>query len=186
MSSRLARFLLRIFGWRIEGGVPASLHKYVIIAAPHTSWSDFFLGLATRAAMGRKIYFLGKQSLFKGPLGWTMRALGGYPVDRSKATGLVDQVIAMFQDKEAFAIALAPEGTRKKVTEFRSGFYYIAAGAGVPIICVQLNYGTKRVVFREPFYPTENASEDLRILWNYFVGVKGKRAELGITEKKRA
>jgi len=184
MSPRFARFILRLFGWRVEGTIPESLKKYVVIAAPHTSWWDFFLGLFGRAAIGRKIVFLGKDSLFKPPLGWVMRSLGGYPVDRSKHTKLVDQVIDLFNQKSEFAISLAPEGTRKKVSEFKTGFYFIAKGAHVPIICVTMDYGHKILSFGPPFYPTTDTEEDLRTLWNYFVGVRGKRPHLSITEKK--
>jgi len=184
MSPGFARFVMRLFGWRVEGEIPQSLHKFVVIAAPHTSWWDFPLGIASRAAIGRKILFLGKDSLFNPPLGWFMRWLGGYPVDRSKHSKLVDQVVTMFNEKKEFAISLAPEGTRKKVTEFKSGFYYIARGVGVPIICVSMDYRNKKVTFSSPFYPTENAQEDLRKLWNHFIGVHGKRPELGITEAK--
>lgn len=184
MSPRFANFILRLFGWHVEGTIPLSLKKYVVIAAPHTSWWDFFLGLFGRAAIGRKIVFLGKDSLFKPPLGWVMRWLGGYPVDRSKHTKLVDQVITLFNQKEEFAVSLAPEGTRKKVTEFRSGFYYIARGARVPIICVKMDYGNKKLIFSPPFYPTHDAQWDLNQLWNHFIGVRGKRPQLGITDAK--
>jgi len=184
MSPRFARFIMRLFGWHIEGTIPESLHKYVVIAAPHTSWWDFFVGLLARAAIDRRILFLAKNSLFKPPLGWFMRWLGGYPVDRSKNTKLVDQVITLFNQKSELALSIAPEGTRKRVTEFKTGFYYIARGAKVPIICVRLDYGNKKVTFSPPFYPTENAQEDLRKLWNHFVGVRGKRPELSVMDEK--
>jgi 1-acyl-sn-glycerol-3-phosphate acyltransferase len=180
MSRTLARWILRLASWKVEGDIPAHLHKYVIIAAPHTSWTDFFLGLATRKAIGRKIAFLGKQSLFKPPLGWIMRWLGGYPVDRTKPQGLVEQVVAYFDGNAEFAIALAPEGTRRKVSEFRTGFYHIARGAGVPIICAQLDYAKRRVRFAPPFYPSQDSHGDLEKLWNHFTGVSGRKPGLGI------
>jgi 1-acyl-sn-glycerol-3-phosphate acyltransferase len=173
-----------MFGWRVEGTIPETLKKYIVIAAPHTSWWDFFLGLLSRSVIRRKVHFLGKNSLFQPPLGWIMRALGGYPVDRSKHTKLVDQVIEMFRTKDAFAIALAPEGTRKKVQEFKTGFYFIARGAGVPIICATLDYGHKKVSFAPPFYPTEDTTSDLRTIWNHFVGVRGKHPSNSITGQK--
>jgi len=182
MSPGIARFILRLFGWRVEGNIPPALSKVVVIAAPHTSWWDFPLGILARAAIGRKIHFLGKASLFKPPWGWLMRWLGGHPVDRTKHSNLVQQVVDLFNQKSDFAIALAPEGTRKKVTEFKSGFYYIARGAQVPIICVRMDYGHRVVSFGTPLDTSENTEEDLRKLWNHFVGVRGKRPEQGITE----
>ena len=181
MSPALARGVLKLFGWDVEGGIPDALRKYVVIAAPHTSWWDFPLGIFARAATGRRIYFLGKDGLFKPPFGWVMRWLGGYPVDRSRHTNLVHEVISLFDTKDDFAIALAPEGTRKKVEEFKTGFYFIAVGAGVPVICVKMDYGQRNVVFSEPFYPTGNAEQDIRELWNHFHGVQGKRPGKGIT-----
>jgi 1-acyl-sn-glycerol-3-phosphate acyltransferase len=180
MSPSVARFILGIFGWKVEGELPASLRKYIIIAAPHTSWWDFPLGLLARAAIGRHIYFLGKASLFRPPFGWIMRALGGYPVDRSKRSNVVDQVVELYNTHEDFAIALAPEGTRKKVSEFKSGFYHIAKGAGIPIICVKFDYRDRRVIYGQPFFPSDDTEADLKFLWDYFAGVQGKRPDQGI------
>jgi 1-acyl-sn-glycerol-3-phosphate acyltransferase len=184
MMRYVARGILALFGWRIEGTIPDTIRKYVVIAAPHTSWWDFPLGLLGRCAIGRKIHFLGKKSLFKPPVGWLMRLLGGYPVDRSRHTRQVDQVVELFNSKEEFAIALAPEGTRKRVDEFKTGFYYIARGAQVPVICASLDFGNRKVIFSEPFFPTENAERDLRLLWKHFTGVRGKRPAQGIFDTK--
>jgi 1-acyl-sn-glycerol-3-phosphate acyltransferase len=181
MSPRVARFILGIFGWKVEGELPASMRKYIIIVAPHTSWWDFPVGLLARAAIGRHIYFLGKASLFNPPFGGLMRWLGGVPVDRTKRNNAVEQVIELYDAHEDFAIALAPEGTRRKVSEFKTGFYYIAKGAGIPIICVQFDYKHRCVLYGKPFYTSNDAEEDLRKLWSYFAGVEGKRAEQGIS-----
>lgn len=180
MARGFARMILRILGWKVVGEIPPSLHKYVVIAAPHTSWWDFPLGVVARAATGRRIYFLGKRSLFKPPFGWVMRWLGGYPVNRSKSGQIVDQVVEMFDNHRDFAIALAPEGTRQKVSAFRTGFYYIAKGAGVPVICAALDFGRRRVVFSAPFFLSPDADADLQKLWNHFAGVRGKRPGKGI------
>ena len=172
--------ILGLFGWRVEGSIPDDLRKFVAIPAPHTSGWDFPLGLFARAAVGRKIKYLGKKSLFKPPLGWIMRALGGYPVDRTERKGLVDQVVDIYNSKEDFAIAIAPEGTRNKVDKFKTGFYYIAKGAGVPIIPVKMDYGRKVVEYCPPFYPTDDTEADLAYLWNYFKGVRGKHPDKSI------
>lgn len=183
MATAANRFL-GLFGWKLVNNVPAHLKKYVVAVAPHTSWKDFFLGLIVRSAMGRKIYYLGKKELFDSPAGFFFRLTGGKPVDRKSNTGLVDQVVELFNGNEEFAIAIAPEGTRKKVSEFRTGFYYIARKAGVPIIPALLDYEKKEVRFLEPFYPGNDAHKDLDALWNLFEGVKGAKPDQGIVGKK--
>ncbi|MBK9985086.1 MAG: 1-acyl-sn-glycerol-3-phosphate acyltransferase [Saprospiraceae bacterium] len=110
----LSRLILRILGWKVILEIPADLKKYVVAVAPHTSWKDFFLGLVVRSSIGRKIYYLGKKELFDSPFGFFFWWTGGRPVDRKQKTGLVDQVVALFNGSEEFAIGIAPEGTRKK------------------------------------------------------------------------
>ena len=114
----LAHLVLRIFGWEVKGGIPANLKKFVIAVAPHTSWKDFFLGIVVRATLKRKIYYLAKKELFDSPFGFFFWWTGGRPVDRKNKTGLVEQVVKLFNGSEEFAIAVAPEGTRKKVQNF--------------------------------------------------------------------
>lgn len=179
---------MKLLGWEVRGSIPEDIKKFVIIAAPHTSAWDFPLGVLARAYIGRQdIKFVGKKSLFKGPQGWLMRALGGYPVDRSVSQNFVESVVQIFDAHDAFAVALAPEGTRKKVERFKTGFYYIAKGAQVPIFMVTFDYEDKRVTYDPvPFYPTEDAEKDLAYLWNYYVGVKGKIPEWGIFSSDQA
>jgi len=173
--------ILNLFGWKVEGGIPPELKKYVVIAAPHTSALDFPLGLFARGSLGEDIKYIGKKSLFKQPFGGLMRKLGGYPVDRSKSQNFVQSVVDIFDRHDRFAIALAPEGTRKKVDKFRTGFYYIAKGARIPIIFVTFDYATRVVTFDpEPFYPTEDAEADLKYIWQYYKGVQGRNPESGI------
>ena len=182
--SLIARFILRVFGWRLVNGIPPNLKKYVVAVAPHTSWKDFLLGLLVRAALGRKIYYLGKKELFDGPFGFFFWWTGGRPVDRKIKTGLVDQVVKLFNGSEEFAIAVAPEGTRQKVQNFRTGFYYIAKKAGVPIIPCLLDYEHKQARFLPPFYPTADAEKDMDTLWHFYENVKGANAERSISGKR--
>ena len=163
------RAVLSLFGWKVTGGIDPDLKKFVLIAAPHNSAMDFPLGLFARMSIGRDIKYIGKKSLFKPPLGWAMRVLGGYPVDRSKSTNYVQSIVDIFDQHEEFAIALAPEGTRKKVEKFRTGFYYIAKGAGVPIVLVRFDQKKKEVHFNpEPFWPTDDAEADIDWIWKYY------------------
>jgi 1-acyl-sn-glycerol-3-phosphate acyltransferase len=180
----ISHIILSLFGWKIINEIPPDLKKYIIIVAPHTSWKDFILGILVRSAAGLKAYYLGKKELFDSPVGFLFRWTGGKPVDRNHSTGLVDQVAALFNSHDAFAIAIAPEGTRKKVSDFKTGFYYMAKQAGVPVIPCLFDYEHKTVHFLPPFYPTEDVEKDLDTLWNFFVGVNGARAEYGITGKR--
>lgn len=180
----IAIFILRLFGWRLVNGIPPGLKKYVVIVAPHTSWKDFFLGLLIRGALGRKIYYLAKKELFDSLFGFFFWWTGGKPVDRKIKTGLVEQVVKLFNGSDEFAIAVAPEGTRQKVQDFKSGFYYIAREAKVPIIPCLLDYENKEARFLPPFYPTSDAEKDLDYLWSMYDGVKGADAAKGITGRR--
>jgi hypothetical protein len=141
---RLGWWLLRQGGWRFEGQMP-NLPKFVCIVAPHTSNWDFPVGLAAKWALGFDSHWWGKHTLFYPPLGWFMRANGGIPVDRANHHNFVDATVAAFHAEPQFALTLAPEGTRKKVSQWRTGFWHVAKGAGVPICCVALDWGRKVV-----------------------------------------
>ncbi|HEY0928635.1 MAG TPA: lysophospholipid acyltransferase family protein [Gemmatimonas sp.] len=121
------------------------LPQFVVIVAPHTSNWDFIIGLAAKWALGFGSSWWGKASLFRPPLGWFMRAIGGIPIDRRAKTNVVEQTIAEFRAHPQFVLTLAPEGTRKQVTAWKSGFWHVAQGAGVPICCVAFDWG-RRVV----------------------------------------
>lgn len=165
---------LELVGWKIKGDYAKEIKKKVLIVVPHTSSWDFPLGLLVRGAIQAEIQFVGKRSLFKPPFGWIFRSLGGVPVDRSKSNNFVQSVIDVFNSRDKFNIVLAPEGTRKKVEKLKSGFYFIAKGAGVPIQMVRFNFGEKQVEFRAPFYPTDDFEADMQLIEDYFRGIKGK------------
>jgi 1-acyl-sn-glycerol-3-phosphate acyltransferase len=171
----------RIFGWRIRGTVPVGLKKYVVAVGPHTSNWDFLIGVAARSILKmQKAKFLGKSQLFRPPFGWFFRAIGGYPVDRSKSSDMVEQVATFFKEHDEFILAMAPEGTRKKVEKLRTGFYYIARAAGVPVVPVAFDFGRREVVLGEPLYPSQFES-DMRSLVTFFAAARGRNPELGIT-----
>ena len=181
MLRPLYLFLFRLFGWRINGSFPGELKKYIIAVAPHTSNWDFPVGVAARSILRiQKARFLGKSQLFKPPYGWLFRALGGYPVERSTSHDLVDQVVKIFNSHEEFILALAPEGTRKKVEKFKTGFYYIAKKANVPIIPVGFDFGKKEVVLGQPLFPSDSIEADFEILYSFYRSIKGRNPELGI------
>lgn len=173
--------IFKLLGWRIEGDFPRHIRKYIVAVAPHTSNWDFPLGVMARSILRREdAHFLGKHSLFKPPFGWFFRWLGGYPVDRSSSHDVVQQVVDIFNAHEDFILALAPEGTRKKVEKLRTGFYYIAKGAKVPIVPVGFDFSMKRIVIGYPMMPTDNFEEDMNSLLTFYRKMKGKNPELGI------
>jgi 1-acyl-sn-glycerol-3-phosphate acyltransferase len=170
----------KILGWRAIGNTSFSkntVKKAIIIAAPHTSWHDFYIGVLLRSVAQVKTNFVGKKELFVFPVGWFFKALGGAPINRQSSENKVDAIAKLFNQKEEFRMTLAPEGTRKKVTEWRTGFYYIAKKANVPIIMFTLDFENKQNIISEPFYPTNNTEADFEFIANFYKGVKGKVAE---------
>lgn len=167
-------FFFRLAGWKISGDVPRNLNKYIIAVAPHTSNWDFMIGLAVRSIMGFRSNFLGKKELFRFPWGFLFRQLGGYPVDRSKSENKVDQIVAVINNTPYFVIAVAPEGTRKSVNRWKTGFYQIAFKAGIPIVFVSLDYSKKLITFNQPFTPSGSYEADVRLIEPLFKDVLGK------------
>lgn len=177
MLHALAKFIyFKVLGWQLVGEFP-DVKKCVVIVIPHTHWLDFPLGVIVRKVLNREIHYIGKKSLFQPPFGWFFRWMGGTPVDRSKKQKMVDAVADVFDSKEIFRFALAPEGTRKKVKALRTGFYYIAKKAEVPIVMVAFDYGKKQVKFSEPLWTTDNINLDFRKVRQFFKGVKGRIPE---------
>ena len=173
----VARVGLRLSGWRVEGQFPAD-SRYVLIGAPHTSNWDFPLALGVCFACNVKIYWMGKSSLFRGLAGPVMRWLGGIPVNRDKPGGLVGQMITAFGRQPELVLAIPPEGTRSRVSVWKTGFYYIAQRAGVPVLPVYVD-GARKVVGIAPlFYPTGDLEGDLPKIRAIYAGKQGIRAEL--------
>lgn len=175
MKKGIYKFIFfRMMGWKIVGTLAPEIEKCVMMVMPHTSWHDFYLGLFTRGITGLEMNWVGKKELFRFPFNSYFRWMGGEPLDRTGGLNKVDSIAAVFKKKTIFRLAVLPEGTRKKVNELKTGFYYIALKANVPIIPVAFNFGKKEVNIGKPFYPTGNINSDLKILTQHFVGVKGK------------
>ncbi len=176
--------LLLIFkgmGWKTQGSVPQNINKYIVAVAPHTSSWDFVIGILARSVLNiQSAKFIGKDSLFKPPFGWFFRAVGGYPVDRSGHKDMTDEIAYIFDQHEKFILGLAPEGTRKKVDKLRTGFYYIAKKANVPIVPVGFDFAKKTVVVAKPFYPTDDFEQDMQYLTSFYSTIRGKNPLLGI------
>ena len=156
------------------GSFPGHLDKFVIAVVPHTSWVDFFLGLLVREVWNEPINWVGKKSLFKAPFGWFFKLMGGAPIDRSKNNDAVSAAAKVFAKREKFRLTLAPEGTRKKVSQWKTGFYYIAKAAEVPVVLVAFDFGKKQVKISEPLIATDDKVSDFLVYKNFFKGVIGK------------
>ena len=168
---RLIRHLLlawfRRSGWTIAGTLPPD-PKFILMGASHTSNWDFLIFLGAVQALGRKVHFIGKHSLFRWPLGGFMRALGGIPVDRSARQDLVGQVVAQIDAHEEFVLVIAPEGTRSRTTAWKTGFYQIALKAKVPIVAAGPDYPTRRGVFGPLIRPTGDYGQDMKPAFAFF------------------
>ena len=169
----------RLMGWKIVGTIDPNIKKCVLMVLPHTSWHDFYLGIFTRGITGIEMNFIAKKELFRFPFGYYFRWMGGAPLDRVGNLKKVDSIANLFENYDEFRLAIAPEGTRKKVNELKTGFYYIALKANVPIIPIAFDFGKKEVSLGLPVFPSGNIEEDIALLKKHFIGVKGKIPELG-------
>lgn len=157
----------------------AHLKKFVIIVGPHTSNWDFVILLAYRHLLRLKSGFLGKKELFVPPFGFIFRKLGGIPVDRKQSKNIVDDVVKIVEASETFIIALSPEGTRKKVDKLRTGFYFIAAKARIPIVMVGLDYRNKTIRLSDPLLPSDQA-RDFEKIFDFYRHIEGRHPEKGL------
>jgi len=170
---RLCAALLRICGWRLAGAMPDRA-KLVLIAAPHSSWWDGFWGLIMKSALGIDVSFMAKRELFAGPLGWLLRRAGGVPIERSQSSGVVEQMTARFAASERLWLGIAPEGTRKRVTKWKNGFWHIARKAGVPILPVYFDYPSRTIGLGPLFETTGDIAADLAALHAFYAPWRGK------------
>lgn len=167
----------KLLGWKISGDFDRSIKKSVVIVSPHTSNFDFIVCSMTRRILRTQINFVGKKALFVWPIGWYFRWMGGEPLERNKAQNKVEAIVNVFNNHEEFRLAIAPEGTRKKVDKWRSGYYYIAMNAKVPIIPVSLDYPSKTLTVGKEFYPSGDYEKDEVEIKKFFKGAVGKVAK---------
>lgn len=170
----LYRKIFSSLGWTLNGNISPKIKKCVIIVAPHTSWLDFYLGVLVRGLLNVEINFMGKKELFKPPFGWYFKWAGGIALDRTANRNKVDAIAAEFNSRKLFRLALSPEGTRKKTERWKTGYYFIAKAANVPIIMVAFDYNKKEVSISRPFYPTQNSEEDLSTILSFYENVQGR------------
>ena len=169
------RAMLRLLGWRVEGEFP-DLPKFVVAIAPHTSNWDFVVGASAMFALDLRLAFIGKHTIFRGPFAPLLRWMGGIPVDRSSPHGVVAESVAAFAATERRILVIAPEGTRRRVARFKSGFLHIARGAGVPVTLAALDYAARCVRIGPSFYVDADIEAERARTEAFFAPVRGKRA----------
>lgn len=173
IARALARAWLWFFGWKVEGALPPGV-KAVAIAYPHTTNWDMPFMLAVAYRLGVRPAWLGKRQIFRAPFGGFMRWLGGIPVDRSARTNMVAQVVERFSDIDSLFLVIPPSATRHKAAHWKSGFYHIARGAGVPILCTFLDYTRKIGGVGLVLHPTGDVRADMDRIRAFYQGVEGR------------
>lgn len=168
---------MKLTGWRFVGEMPPDLGRCVLVCAPHTSNWDLVYVVVFSVHLRFKPRWMGKDSLFKWPFGPLFEWLGGLPIDRSKANNMVDACIKAFEKHKTLTLGITPEATRTKVAVWKSGFYHIAKGAGVPIIASYLDFKRKVGGFGATIFPSGNRDADLEIIRSFYATVTGKHPE---------
>lgn len=177
LSQKLAGSLLKMAGWSSKGYLPER-RRFIVISAPHTSMWDFVIGRLFYFEHNLRAMVMIKKELFFFPLGWFLKKIGAFPVDRNKRdSSTVDQIVEAFAREKDLILTITPEGTRKKVKHWKKGFYTISMRAGVPILPSYFDYRTKTVGIGELFTPSGNYPEDMKQLLPFFKGVTAKHPE---------
>lgn len=180
MIAALCKLILKLIGWRIPSELPAA-ERYVLIGYPHTSNIDFFIAMLAKGALGLKFHFVAKHTLFWWPLSSILRALGGIPVDRRSSNGFIGQLVERFNtakaNKQPLVVGMMPEGTRSYREFWRSGFYYLASEAGVPLVAGYIDYRTKTLGWGPLTQLSGNPEADLAQLNEFYADIQGKFPE---------
>ena len=167
---------LRILGWKVEGELPKS-DRFIMVAEPHTAARDLPLMLAVSFIFKLKLHWIGKEELF---LGWrqpVMSWLGGLPVRRKGDGNEVDRIAHHFEGREKIALGISPGGSRAKAERWRSGFYWVAVQANVPILLSFLDFKTRRTGVGPLIQPTGNYEDDIIRMQDFYIGMEGKHPE---------
>jgi 1-acyl-sn-glycerol-3-phosphate acyltransferase len=175
LTRGFCRGLLKLAGWRVESNFP-NVPKAMVIVAPHTSNWDWVIGILVVFGLGLRITWLGKHTLFQGPFAWFFYGLGGTPVDRGAAAGIVDQVVAEYGRREQMLYGLAPEGTRSAGSRFRSGYHHIARGADVPLVLAAFDYPSRTLTVGEVFPLSDDVRADSKRLQAWYQQFEGRRS----------
>jgi 1-acyl-sn-glycerol-3-phosphate acyltransferase len=175
VSQRIGLAIAAAAGWQVRVQPPPP--RCVVIGAPHTSGWDLPLTLLMMLAAGLRLRWIGKDTLFRGPVGWLLRALGGIPVNRRSRGNFVEQMAAAFRANESLMLAILPEGTRSATRYWKTGFYYIALSAGVPIVLGYADYRRRVVGLGPVLQPTGDIQADFETIRAFYSGITGKHPE---------
>lgn len=176
MLKTIARLILSALGWQLESQLPGE-KKYVVIGAFHTSNWDFPVAILGLWALGLKACWVGKHTLFRGPMGPIFKRLGGIPVDRTVHTGFIHRIAELYQMRDEMALTIAAEGTRSRTEHWKTGFYYIALEANVPIALGYLDWGNKKLGVGASLYPSGDIRKDFEIIREFYKDKCGLRTE---------
>ncbi len=178
MIRSICKFLMRLFGWKLVGGVIPE-PKAIVLGVPHTSNWDFIISFMYYRAVGGKSNTMVKKEFFFWPMGYFVRAMGGIPVDRSKGASLIKQIISEFERRDIMHLAIAPEGTRKSVSKWKGGFHTIARTANIPVYMAFFDWGRKQIGWTEKIELTDDLQADLKRIrqWYKDHGIIGRNPE---------
>ena len=177
---KFPRFILKLFGWKIDEHAPENVKKCVIVVGPHTSNWDFIIGKLAFMGYGVKGKYLIKKEAFFFPFGWILKRMGGIPVDRTKNNNLTNQAAKLFDENESLYLVFTPEGTRKYNPNWKKGFYYIAQKAKVPIYIAYMDYEKKIGGFHSLLEPTGDVNKDIDHIKSVMSQFKGRHPENGV------
>jgi 1-acyl-sn-glycerol-3-phosphate acyltransferase len=169
----IGRLVIWLYGWTVKAeALPGK--KFILIGAPHTSNLDFFIMLATSFVLRLKLFWMGKHTLFRPPVGWLTRRLGGLPIDRTASHGVVEQIADQMHLADELILVVAPAGTRKYTDHWKSGFYWIASKAQVPIVCGYIDYGRKQAGLGMSLMPSGDVAKDMDQIRAYYKDIQGR------------
>lgn len=176
MVRLFSRFILKLLGWTLYEDLPPD-KKFVIIGYPHTSNWDFVMGILAMWSIDRQFNWVGKHTLFRGPMDWVFRTMGGIPVNRTIHTGFIQKMVETFEEREEMIFCIMPEGTRSKTKYWKTGFYHIAMEANVPIALGFLDYRKKQLGVRGILYPSGDIEADFKKIYEFYKNKIGKNPE---------
>ncbi len=176
ISKFLSQKILSMFGWSVLLKVP-KVNKSVICVAPHTSNWDFIVGKLGYTSLGLTAHFMIKKEWFIFPFNLFFNKIGGIPVERSRKTNLIDQLVEIYNTRDVFNVAITPEATRSRNENWKMGFYYIAKRANVPIQLAYMDFEKKVLCLAELFYPTNDERKDFEYINNFYKDIKGRNPQ---------